>query len=159
MIVARSAGPTYLVIGDSLTEIGKWRSMCELEPVPAGISGARSDTWLSRAKPLADILKPQVVVLALGTNDVFTQGRLGPYEQLALSLTGYRLVGVPVHKMPNVPHEAVQEANRRIAKAVAQTAVAIDAKTTDGIHLTGEDYAHWFDAIQKVVCQESASRN
>lgn len=152
MIVTRSAGPTYLVIGDSLTEIGKWPTMCGLEPVPAGISGARSDTWLPRAKLVADNLKPQVIVLALGTNDVLTQGRLGPYEQLASSLTGYRLVGVPLHKMPNAPREPVREANRRIAKAFAHTAVAIDAETTDGIHLTGEDYVRWFDAIENIVC-------
>ena len=66
--------PVYLVIGDSLTEIGRWRTMCGREPVAAGISGARSDTWLPHAKAVADALKPEFVVLALGTNDVLTQG-------------------------------------------------------------------------------------
>lgn len=152
MIAVRSRGPTYLVIGDSLTEIGRWPTMCGLEPVPAGISGARSDTWLPHARAIVDTLKPEVVVLALGTNDVLTQGRLGPYEQLASSLSGYRLVAVSIHKMPNAPRDAFEQANARIAKAVAHTAEVIDATTTDGIHLTAEDYVRWFGAIEKTVC-------
>lgn len=152
MIAARSRAPAYLVIGDSLTEIGRWPTMCGLVPVPAGISGARSDTWLPRAKAIADILKPEIVVLALGTNDVLTQGRLGSYEQLASSLSGYRLVAVPVHIMPAALQDVVREANRRITKAVAHTAETIDAVTTDGVHLTAEDYTRWFDTIEKEVC-------
>src|SRR5262245_51683856 len=70
MVAARSSAQTYLVIGDSLTEIGRWPNMCGLEPVPAGISGARSDTWLAHAKAIADTLKPEIIVLALGTNDL-----------------------------------------------------------------------------------------
>jgi lysophospholipase L1-like esterase len=152
MVAARSSGPAYLVIGDSLTEIGRWPTICGLVPVPAGISGARSDTWLPHAKAIADTLKPEVVVLALGTNDVLTQGRLGPYEQLASSLSGYRLVGVPVYRMTTERQEAVREANRRITNAVAHTANTIDAITTDGVHLTAEDYARWFGAIEEEVC-------
>src|SRR5262249_21989391 len=113
MIAARSGAPTYIIFGDSLTEIVRWPTMGGHDPVPAGISGARSDTWLPHAKAIADSLKPEFVVLALGTNDLLTQGRLGPYEQLASSLAGYRLVVVPVHNMPAVSQEAVQEANRR----------------------------------------------
>ncbi len=118
----------------------------------AGIAGARSDTWLPHAKAVADALKPDFVVRALGTNDVFTQGRLGPYEQLAASLSGHRLIAVPMHGMPRAPKDAVQEVNRRIARAVAHTAQAIDAVTTDGVHLTVEDYARWFGAIEKEAC-------
>ena len=157
MIATRVGAPAYLVIGDSLTEIGRWPTMCGHDPVPAGISGARSDTWLPHAKTIADILKPDLVVLALGSNDVLTQGRLGPYEQLASSLSGYRLVAVPVHKLPSVPQDAVWQANRRIARAVAHTAETIDAVTTDGVHLTGEDYARWFGAIEKEACANRLS--
>lgn len=152
MIAARSKTPSYLVIGDSLTEVGRWPPMCGLEPVPAGISGARSDTWLPHARAIADSLKPAVIVLALGTNDVLTLGRLGPYEQLVSALAGYRLVAIPLHKMPAVPEVAAEEANMRIAKAVADTAETIDAVTIDGIHFTAKDYARWFSAIEKKVC-------
>ena len=152
MIATRSGAPAYLIFGDSLTEIGRWPTMCGHNPVPAGISGARSDTWLPHAKAIADNLKPEFVVLALGTNDVLAQGRLGPYEELASSLAGYRLVAVPVHSMPTVPQEAVQEANRRITKAVAHPAETIAAVTTDGVHLTAEDYTRWFGAIEKIMC-------
>ena len=105
MAASHRGVPAYLVIGDSLTEIGQWRTMCGREPVAAGISGARSDTWLPHAKAIADALRPEFIVLALGTNDVLTQGRLGPYEQLVSSLSGYRLVAVPVHEMPSAPQE------------------------------------------------------
>src|SRR5262249_33875500 len=144
MIAARSSAPAYLVIGDSLTEIGRWPTMCGHDAVPAGISGARSDTWLPHAKTVADNLKPDFVVLALGTNALLTLGRLGPYEQLASSLSGHRLIAVPVHEMPAAPPAAVQEANRRITKTAAQPADPIVASTTDGVHLTAEDYARWF---------------
>lgn len=152
MVAAHAKAPSYLVIGDSLTEIGRWPTMCGLDPLPAGISGARSDTWLSHARPIADVLSPAVVVVALGANDVLSQGRLGPYEQLVSSLSGYRLVAVPVHQMPRALPDAVRAANIRIAKAIAETAEPIDAVTTDGVHLTGEDYARWFEAIEKKVC-------
>jgi lysophospholipase L1-like esterase len=152
MIAARPRGPTYLVIGDSLTEIGRWPAMCGREPVAAGISGARADTWLPHAKGIADALQPDFVVLALGTNDVLSQGRLGPYVQLAASLAGHRVIAVPVHEMPKAPQPAVREANARIAKAVPRMAQAIVAATTDGIHLTGEDYARWFAAIETAAC-------
>ena len=89
---------------------------------------------------------------ALGTNDVLSQGRLGPYEQLASSLAGHRLVADPVHEMPKAPQPAVWEANARIAKAVPRTAQGIVAATTDGIHLTAEDYARWLAAIETVAC-------
>jgi|SoiMethySBSTD1v2_1073268.scaffolds.fasta_scaffold1056551_1 hypothetical protein len=153
-IAAHGGEASYLVIGDSLTEIGAWRTMCGHAPVAAGISGARSDTWLPHAKGIADALKPGFVVLAVGTNDVLTLARLGPYEQLASSLGGYPLVAVPLHGMPSASPEATGEANNRIRKAVARTAEAIVADTTDGIHLTATDYAHWFDAIEKAACED-----
>jgi hypothetical protein len=152
-IASHGTGPAYLVVGDSLTEIGRWPTMCGHDPVVAGISGAGSDTWLAHAKAVADALKPEFIVLALGTNDVLTQGRLGPYEQVVSSLAGYRLVAVPVHGMPRAPQEAVRDANSRIKKAVGPTVEAIDAMTTDGVHLTAKDYARWFDAIEKVACR------
>ena len=155
MIASRSGAPAYLVIGDSLTEVGRWPRMCGHDPVAAGISGARSDTWLPHAKTVADVLKPGFVILALGTNDVLSEGRLGPYERLVSSLSGYRLVAVPVHEMPSAPKQAVQEANSRIAKAVSRTAEPIVAVTTDGRHLTAEDYARWFGAIEKTACSSN----
>lgn len=152
MIAARSGASTYLVIGDSLTEIAPWPTICGRGPVAAGIGGARSDTWLPHAKAVADRLKPDFVVLALGTNDVLTQGRLGPYEQLAASLADHRVIAVPVHFMPRAPDHAVREANNRIAKAVQRTTEGISAKTIDGVHLTAEDYARWLGAIEKAAC-------
>src|SRR5262252_8228559 len=59
MIAARSRTPAYLVIGDSLTEIGRWPTLCGHDPVPAGISGPRTDTWVPYAKAVADSLKPE----------------------------------------------------------------------------------------------------
>jgi lysophospholipase L1-like esterase len=160
MVAARGRAPAaYLVIGDSLTEIGHWRTMCGHEPVAAGISGARSDTWLPHARAIADALKPDLVVLALGTNDVLTQGRLGPYEQLASSLYGYRLIAVPLHGMPAAPPEAVRAANQRIRMAAARTAEQIVAVTTDGIHLNTEDFARWFGAIEKAACGGSQAND
>jgi lysophospholipase L1-like esterase len=152
MIAASSGKRTYLVIGDSLTEIGYWPTMCGRLPVPAGISSARSDTWLPHAKPLARSLRPDVVVLAVGTNDLLTLRRLGPYEQLVTTLADYRLVAVPIHQAPALPPAAVREANRRIASAVENTADAISAVTSDGLHMTAMDYADWFAAIERKLC-------
>jgi lysophospholipase L1-like esterase len=156
MIASHGGGPAYLAVGDSLTEIGRWPTMCGHHPVAAGISGARSETWLPHAQAIANALKPEFVVLALGTNDALTTGRLGPYEQLVSSLSSYRLVAVPVHGMPSAPPEAVREANRQIKKAVERTAEPISATTTDGVHLTAEEYARWFHAIEEAACRTDA---
>ena len=61
-------------------------------------------------------------------------------------------IAVPVHEMPKAPQPAVREANARIAKAVPRTAQGIVAATTDGIHLTAEDYARWLAAIETAAC-------
>jgi hypothetical protein len=154
MIAARAKAPVYLVIGDSLTEIGRWPTLCGRDPVPAGVSGARTDTWVPHAKIIADSLNPEFVVLALGTNDVLTRGRLGPYEKLASSLSGRPLIAVPVHEMPAASREVVREANRRIAAVAARQAEPIVAATTDGVHLTADDYARWFAAIEEAACPD-----
>jgi lysophospholipase L1-like esterase len=101
------------------------------------------------------MFKPEFVILALGTNDVLTQGRLGPYERLVSTLNGYRLVAVLVHEMPSAPRQAVLEANTRITKAASSATEGIVAATTDGVHLTTEDYQRWFAAIEKVACGSS----
>ena len=155
VIASRAAAPAYLVIGDSLTEIGRWPQICGFEPVAAGISGARTDTWLPHAKAIAEDLKPKIIVLALGTNDVLSGGRLGPYEQLVSSLSGFRVVGVPVHVMPGVSRQVVKDANTRIAHSLERTAEQITAATTDGIHFTKEDYGLWFAAIEKAACERN----
>jgi len=61
------------------------------------------------------------------------------------------LVAVPIHRMPTARQDAVREANRRIAKAIAHTANTIEAITMDGVHLTAEDYSRWFGAIEEEV--------
>ena len=149
---ARSGKPVYLVIGDSTTEVGRWPEICGLEPLPAGISGAQTETWLAHARLLADKVKPKVIVLALGTNDLLTAGQLGPYEQLVASLGDFELVAVLVHEMPEVPRAVIEVANQRISKAVRRTTRPITAATTDGIHLTSDDYRSWMTEIENVVC-------
>ena len=65
----------------------------------------------------------------------------------------------PIRRSPPSRHSrsregslTVREANARIAKAVPRTAQGIVAATTDGIHLTSEDYARWLAAIERAAC-------
>lgn len=153
MIAARPVGSVYFVIGDSLTEAGLWPELCGLKPVPAGIAAATSDTWVPHAKAMTDALKPAAVVLALGTNDVLVAGRLGNYEALVASLSGYRLVALPVYQLAAVSRETVAVANARIAKAVPQVAEPITATTFDSVHMTTSDYQRWFGSLERVLCK------
>jgi len=148
----RPPGPVYLVIGDSLTERARFPEMCGMKPFPAGIGWSRPDTWLPYVNEVVAGVKPSLVVIALGTNDVLSMARLGPYEELVASVAPNPIVAIPVHGMPRVRSRAAIEANERITKAVRRTAARIEAVTTDGIHLTDGDYQKWFAELEKVAC-------
>lgn len=152
MIHRRPRGPVYLVIGDSLTERARFPEMCGMKPFAAGIGWSRPDTWLPYVNEVLSGVRPSLVVLALGTNDVLSTGRLGPYEELAASVASHPVVAIPIHGMPRVRSRASVEANLRISKAVPRTAARIEAVTTDGIHLTEDDYRKWFAELEKIAC-------
>ena len=158
-----TAAHRYLAIGDSITEYASLEPICGAAPVNAGISGATTNTWLERARPLADTVKPDFIVLALGTNDAW-RDQISSYsnhlDALLASLKSYPVLIIPPPPSPDIKLAA------RFAQA---TAIAGDkpnavtplknAVTVDGVHLTATDYAAWKIALRakatSVICPGS----
>lgn len=146
--------PTFLVLGDSNSEIAHWRPMCGLQPVNIGIGSARTDTFLPHARRLINELKPQAIVIALGTGDIISQGKLGPYRALLDEVGGtHATISVPIHKGYGLDEAAAQEANGEIAKIAPALVERTIAETTDGVHLSAKDYVTWMAAIEREVCR------
>src|SRR3954466_1311312 len=60
--IADARGPSYLVIGDSITASAELPPACGLQPVNAGISGAAVATFLDLGPKYARLLRPELVV-------------------------------------------------------------------------------------------------
>jgi lysophospholipase L1-like esterase len=69
IIAQESGGLTYLAIGDSITEFAELEPLCGRKPLNAGIGWATSETFETQGARLAALLKPDFIVVALGTND------------------------------------------------------------------------------------------
>ena len=100
--VAVKSGDKIAFLGDSITEAG-WRSTLgyvrlviagleangvKAEPVPAGISGHKSDQMLARLEKDVLSKKPQWMTLSCGVNDVWHGKRGVPLDEAAATTPG-----------------------------------------------------------------------
>jgi len=140
--------PRYLAIGDSITEGALLPDICGRRPINAGIIGATVKTFEKLGPRLADMAKPDFIIVALGTNDALHSVSGFPERLSALVAS---LKQWPVIVVPLPPGEDVQDAaafNAAIATLQVPKAKPLDrVETTDGIHLTTADYAAWKDSI------------
>lgn len=157
----------YLLIGDSITESARLSPICGARPINAGIGGTTTITWLDRARPLVDQIRPDFIVVALGTNDGW-QKRIEGYgdrlDTLIERLRPYPIIIVPPPPSPDPKLAADFAAITAIAATRPNAAQPLPAVTTvDGVHLTDADYVAWRAAIAAkaaaVACPALATRN
>jgi lysophospholipase L1-like esterase len=153
----RSGGPLYLAIGDSITEFAKLGSICGREPVNAGIGWATSETFQMHGARLAAKLKPDFIVVALGTNDA-TRGKANFREHmtaLLASLKDYPVILVPIPGGPGVTKATEYNETLKQFSPLAQAITAFES-TDDGVHLAPSAYPIWKQsintAVERLVC-------
>ena len=159
VIAQQSGDPVYLAIGDSITEFAELQPICGRKPLNAGIGWATSETFETQGSRLAALLKPDFIVVALGTNDA-TQRKTGFRERMSKllrSLRDYPLVVVPLPGGPGVTHAAEYNAALSQFRPLAQPLTSIKT-TDDGVHLAPSTYPLWKasikDAVEHLVCPQ-----
>jgi hypothetical protein len=157
VIAQQSVGPHYLAIGDSITEFAELEPICGRKPVNAGIGWATSETFKIHGARLAALLKPDFIVVALGTNDA-TRSEVDFREHMAallISLKDYPVVVVPIPGGPSVSRATEYNATLRQFGPLAQPLVSFKS-TDDGVHLAPSAYPMWKDtiriAVERLVC-------
>jgi lysophospholipase L1-like esterase len=157
VIAQQSGGLTYLAIGDSITEFADLEPICGRKPVNAGIGGATSETFATHGARLAALLKPDFIVVALGTNDAI-RDKPDFREHMAtllFSLKGYRVVVVRLPAAPRVTRAAKYNAVLEQFEPLTQPIKSIKY-IDDGIHLAPSAYPVWkasiSDAVVRLIC-------
>jgi hypothetical protein len=149
-VIAQHAGrPFYLAIGDSITEFAELGTICGREPINAGIGWATSETFQMHGARLAAMLKPDFIVVALGTNDA-TRGKADFREHmtaLLVSLKDYPVVLVPIPGGPGVTNAAEYNETLKQFGPLAQPIRAFES-TDDGVHLAPSAYPMWKQSIR-----------
>jgi hypothetical protein len=145
VISQRNGIPSYLLIGDSITEFADLPEICGRKPINAGIGFATTATFKDEARRLAEQARPDFVLVALGTNDA-QRGRLDGfrdrYKNLISSLADWKVIAVPVPPSPKVPNTDLF--NREIAALAVPTVAHMGrANTLDGVHLSAASYIEW----------------
>ena len=152
-VIAQQSGDlTYLVIGDSITEFADLEPICGRKPINAGISGATSETFATQGGRLAALLKPDFIVVALGTNDAIRNkpGFREHMTTLLSSLKDYRIVVLPIPAGPKVTNAPEYNAVLKQFEPIAAPLESIKT-TDDGIHFDPSEYPVWKATIREAV--------
>lgn len=163
-----------VVLGDSLTHMGRWELMFPYIHVRNfGIAGERSAHLLTRLKPVIRT-QPQQLFLLIGTNDLASGI---PVEEIAANVAGLletlaaALPQCRLHLQSLLPRHRkfatrIRQLNVRYAEIAAQRHIPfIDLfplfddgsgelrgeLTYDRLHLTGAGYMVWRAALEQYV--------
>lgn len=159
-----AAPADVVMLGDSITALGRWSEYWpELRVANRGIGGETAAD-LSRRLHTVFAVKPQLVVLLIGTNDVSLRNDNAvvarDFEALARTIsarTHLVLVTVPPCVCSAARNDAVVALNGAIRRTAAKQKIALidlyaalvkdggldPAMTTDGIHLNANGYGRW----------------
>ncbi len=154
----RSA-PTYLAIGDSITERADLPPLCGYEPINAGIGWATVETFETQARRLADLANPKFIIVALGTNNALRNKEDGFKDRmtaLIASLAKWPVIVVPLPLGPRVTDAGKLNAVIAELPAIRARPLRTTETTEDGIHLAAASYVEWkktiADAVPKSIC-------
>lgn len=177
-IMPTSTGKT-IFLGDSITAECEWSELFDNENIlNRGISGDTASGILKRLSPILEA-KPDNLFLMVGINDLIYGNEkelLQNYEKLLQQLTddlsdtqivvqSILPVNSKVRKMP-ISNETIRSVNQKI-KALADKFGLVYADlysllqdkeqrlkaeyTSDGIHINGEAYLVWKEAVGELV--------
>ncbi len=159
-----------VLLGDSLTHIGRWELLFPTIAVRNfGISGERSEHLLNHLEPIVRI-KPTKLFLLIGTNDLaagFSADEIAANVTAILDELRRSLPDCKLHLQGIIPRQRkfsarIHALNARYRKLAADRGIAfIDLfplfddgtgqlrkeLTYDGLHLMGNGYGIWRDAI------------
>jgi lysophospholipase L1-like esterase len=169
-----------VMLGDSLTDGAEWQEMfAQPRIVNRGIDGDTTDGVLERVADVL-ALRPQVVFVMIGINDFAEAGRsvdavFASYRAIVAALVkgGARVVvqsTLPCHeakaawKSCRLLNEPIRQLNARLATLASNDVVYLDLAallgaggelrgefTIDGVHLNGDGYRRWRDAIAPLM--------
>lgn len=169
-----------VMLGDSLTDGAEWREMFpELRVVNRGIDGDTTEGVLARLGDIL-ILKPKVVFIMIGINDLSDPSRSADavfwtYKSIVsrLRLSGTRVVvqsTLPCNeskgawKSCTAINPRIRQLNIRLATLTSQHVTYVDLipflagssglreeLTYDGVHLNGQAYQLWKNAIARYM--------
>lgn len=147
-----------VVLGDSITEMARLpESACGHPIVNAGVGGAATSDFLTLAPVLLDDLpRPQIIVVALGANDIGSSAVTHDYSELLARLSAFT---------PNITaisdtsdHGVVMQ--QRTASAAAGVPfhdVTVTGLMSDGIHFTRAGYAQWLPVLNEAIAAACTS--
>jgi hypothetical protein len=156
-----SSRATFVVIGDSITEIASPDTVCGERAINAGIANYTTEDYVSALKLFKPLLGHRRVIVALGTNDTWpgtpSYERFGSvYRELLRSLTGRieAVVLVPPSRYGGrYPDRRRRDhVNRVITElttaAGIPTVMVADMPTSDGVHPNARGTELWQTALQ-----------
>jgi lysophospholipase L1-like esterase len=154
VIAQQSGGRFYLALGDSITEFAELEPICGRKPLNAGIGWATSETFQAHGARLAALLKPDFIVVALGTNDAI-RSKADFRERmtaLLMSLKDYPVVVVPIPGGRSVSKAEEYNAVLKQFSHIAQPLTSFKS-TEDGVHLAPSAYPMWRESIRTAAEQ------
>lgn len=143
-----------LVVGDSITERSGGSTLCGEQIYNAGVSAAKLEDLASMVPVLVRTIRPQSVIIALGTNDAArtTQTDTGKWTAEHMDVMGklgslpIKLVSIPTAQLLRIDASDVQRKNSALARVAdhrATLAPPITVSTYDGIHPDRSGAAVW----------------
>jgi lysophospholipase L1-like esterase len=143
-----------LLIGDSLSEYADVPTLCGRGVLNAGIAGATTEFWSTRAKAIVDAAEPSTVIIELGTNDtkapdpafrdhyraVMDAAKGKRHTALLVAPFGRPTTEFRSDMVPVVNAAIVREAGRKLR--------ITGAPTIDGVHMTRAGRAAWVEALR-----------